>query len=365
MESIVCGLESPCFHRVRWGARNRFSGFAVELRGEPIAAIEARIGARGLARHAVDLPSPDLEQHLPQVTSASRCRFDFELELPAAVTEIELRAVYPSGRQAELFVYPGAEVQVLHPWLASLAAGLEALPQPDGQLIFATQGGRNQAHYTDSIVSAIFHLRRYLEAAGIGIDAPRAILDFGCGTGRVLAGWYLHDPQRRLEGCDLNPELIDWARGHLPAALRFEVNGMEPPLPYADQTLDLILAVSVFTHLRLDRQRAWAREFGRLLRPGGHLLVTLHGPLYALALGGESELAELARRGYLESPEGREGANAFTTLHAPAFANGYLEGFTVAAHFPEGRLGGHRPIFPLASFQDVYLYHQAAGEPRG
>ncbi|WP_293680907.1 class I SAM-dependent methyltransferase [uncultured Phenylobacterium sp.] len=58
----------------------------------------------------------------------------------------------------------------------------------------------------------------------------------------------------------------------------FEVNGHQPPLPYADQTFDLVYALSVFTHLPQDHQFAWLDELRRVLKPGRLLLTTIMNP---------------------------------------------------------------------------------------
>ncbi|MGY1688890.1 class I SAM-dependent methyltransferase [Geodermatophilus sp. SYSU D01105] len=50
-----------------------------------------------------------------------------------------------------------------------------------------------------------------------------------------------------------------------------------PPLPFDDGRFDLVLGYSVFTHLPVDHQDAWLAELRRVTRPGGLLLLTVHG----------------------------------------------------------------------------------------
>jgi len=109
----------------------------------------------------------------------------------------------------------------------------------------------------------------------IGIRPGAAVLDFGCGSGRVLIhmgnhGW-------RLLGCDIDQEAIAWSRKGVPGA-RFEVNGMAPPLPFPDSELDVVFAVSVFTHFDESEQAAWAHELRRILKPGGVAVISTMGP---------------------------------------------------------------------------------------
>jgi len=54
---------------------------------------------------------------------------------------------------------------------------------------------------------------------------------------------------------------------------RIAVEKTQPPLPFPDNSFDLIYAVSVFTHLSEEHQRTWLPELRRVLRPGGRLLL--------------------------------------------------------------------------------------------
>jgi SAM-dependent methyltransferase len=74
--------------------------------------------------------------------------------------------------------------------------------------------------------------------------------------------------------------MIEWCRRNLPFG-RFAVNALEPPLPYGDGSFGLAYAFSVFTHLPEALQMSWVDEFGRVLRPGGYLLVSTLGEFYA------------------------------------------------------------------------------------
>jgi SAM-dependent methyltransferase len=139
------------------------------------------------------------------------------------------------------------------------------------------------------------------------------VLDFGCGCGRVLRHWS-NLPDTRVHGSDFNPYMIDWCRRELPFA-SFTLNGVAPPLEYGDSSVDLVYAVSVFTHLPAPLQLPWLRELTRVVRPGGRVLVSLNGPQQAeLLLEGEQrggfEAGELA-----EIWTERAGTNMCTTFH--------------------------------------------------
>ncbi len=58
--------------------------------------------------------------------------------------------------------------------------------------------------------------------------------------------------------------------------MTFATNRVLPPLAFEDGLFDLVYAVSVFTHIDRFQQKEWLKEFRRLLRPGGALLLTIY-----------------------------------------------------------------------------------------
>jgi hypothetical protein len=57
----------------------------------------------------------------------------------------------------------------------------------------------------------------------------------------------------------------------------FETNDLASSLECAVGQFDFAYAVSVFTHLTEELQHAWMKELGKMLMPGGCLLITVHG----------------------------------------------------------------------------------------
>ena len=114
-------------------------------------------------------------------------------------------------------------------------------------------------------------------AAHVDMQQARDVLDFGCGCGRVTR--YFKDHLGGVAGSDVNRDAVEWCRDNLTFA-RFERNGLAPPLAFAEDSFDLVYALSVFTHLTADLQLAWRDELRRVLRPGGRLLITTHGRSY-------------------------------------------------------------------------------------
>jgi len=121
-------------------------------------------------------------------------------------------------------------------------------------------------------------IRDLLLDAGSSIEQLDALLDWGCGCGRVLRHWS-GLPSTRVFGCDINPKMVEWCNDHLPF-VEAAVNELSPPLPYRDSTFDLVYAFSVMTHLSEKLQHVWMRECRRVLKPGGYLLFSTLGEYF-------------------------------------------------------------------------------------
>jgi SAM-dependent methyltransferase len=121
-------------------------------------------------------------------------------------------------------------------------------------------------------------IRSLLEEQGRPVESLDALLDWGCGCGRVLRQW-ARIGATRVFGCDINPKMVDWCRGNLPFA-DVAVNQLSPPLPYADASFDLVYAFSVMTHLSEDLQHSWVAECARILRPGGFFVFSTLGEYF-------------------------------------------------------------------------------------
>ena len=100
------------------------------------------------------------------------------------------------------------------------------------------------------------------------------VLDFGVGWGRVIRYFMKDLPGDQLWGTDQNQELLQFCKGAMPE-LQFNLNQAYPPLPYADGSVGLLYAYSVFSHLGEKIHLAYIDEFKRILRPGGIAALTI------------------------------------------------------------------------------------------
>jgi ubiquinone/menaquinone biosynthesis C-methylase UbiE len=120
------------------------------------------------------------------------------------------------------------------------------------------------------------NIRDLCAMAGRNIYSFENILDFGSGSGRVIANFKDVPEACHFYGTDIDAEMVLWCEEHIPG-VHWNTNGYTPPLAYLDNTFDLIYAISVFTHLDEDMQNAWLGELRRIAKPGAILILTVLG----------------------------------------------------------------------------------------
>ena len=115
-----------------------------------------------------------------------------------------------------------------------------------------------------------------LREGGAPLAAGQHVLDFGCSSGRVTR--VLATAHRDIEwhACDVDRGAVEWAAATFPD-IRFFTSEPEPPLPLDDAYLDAVYAISIWTHFSEAAALRWFDEMRRVLRPGGHLLITTIG----------------------------------------------------------------------------------------
>jgi len=112
--------------------------------------------------------------------------------------------------------------------------------------------------------------------AGLTVADGSTVLDFGASSGRVLRIIAAARPDLRCLGCDPNTAAVGWASANLPLAEFFE-SPIAPPLDLPDQSIDLVYAISIWSHFAEAPAIAWLTEMHRVLAPGGGLMITTHG----------------------------------------------------------------------------------------
>ncbi len=137
--------------------------------------------------------------------------------------------------------------------------------------------------FYDPLVRGLLPERRFRAAllAGAGLQPGERVLDFGCGTGTLLALAVAAQPSARYVGLDPDPQVLAVAGrklrriGAAPAVPLVQYDGRRIPFP--DGHFDKILCSLVFCNLTPEGKRAALRELRRVLWPGGALHVVEWG----------------------------------------------------------------------------------------
>jgi SAM-dependent methyltransferase len=199
-------------------------------------------------------------------------------------------------------------------------------------------------------------IRDLLREDGSSIEGMDALLDWGCGCGRVLRHWS-DLPRTRVLGCDITPKMVEWCNENLPFA-EASVNELSPPLPYEDATFDLVYAFSVMTHLSEDLQHAWIQESRRVLKPGGYLLFSTLGEYFVSRNRlTEDEQSSFAGGNLVVLYETSAGTSLCSAYHPPEYVDRELAGDLEAVTFRAAADDGRHDIHVLRKPSDVAAAH--------
>ncbi len=126
----------------------------------------------------------------------------------------------------------------------------------------------------------------YLSRGLMRLDSH--VLDVGCGCGRHAQMLERGKFRGLYTGIDIDRELIEWDRKRFKSDYfqfhhinyynkLYNPGGTREPIPYPceDGSQDLVIAFSLLTHLLEEDLRWNLREAYRVLKPGGHLSMTV------------------------------------------------------------------------------------------
>src|SRR5688572_4120271 len=226
----------------------------------------------------------------------------------------------------------------------------DGIPVPPGDFIHLVSGHRSASRFLrrGRVVSKT--IRETLEKNGLEIERFHAILDFGCGVGRIMRHWHL---LRRpaLHGTDYNPRLVGWCKENLKFA-EFRVNTLSDKLFYEPESFDFIYAFSVFTHLSEPLQFFWINELSRVLKPGGYIYLTTHGDYFFPQLSVEEKEKFLNGQLVVRGAE-QSGSNICAAYHPAAYVRGKMGREFSVVDFIPGRVEGDL-------LHDIYLFKKPA-----
>ena len=136
------------------------------------------------------------------------------------------------------------------------------------------------AEFFETGVKEIAGVMAYLEAQQLTI-ARGAVLDFGCGVGRLSQALALHF--ERVTGVDIADTMIENARkfNQHGDRVRYVVNTVDDLSRLESASFDFVYTNITLQHMPPEAATKYIQEFFRLLKPGGHTVFQVpSGPEY-------------------------------------------------------------------------------------
>ncbi len=117
--------------------------------------------------------------------------------------------------------------------------------------------------------------RQFTHTAKLSTPTPE-LLDAGCGTGGYLRHIAEKFPRWRTTGIDYSQLAVDFTNQRVPTLASPARQASITALPHADASFDLVANLDVICQVPYPTDAAAAaREFHRVLRPGGYLLINV------------------------------------------------------------------------------------------
>ena len=102
---------------------------------------------------------------------------------------------------------------------------------------------------------------------------PKRVLDFGCGTGRLLGLFDLNSAQ--YVGLDISKKKLLLAEDKIKNKGILVWNGTNRGIPFLDKYFDAIICYSVLTHTPPKQTEEILSEFARVLTDDGQIFVSI------------------------------------------------------------------------------------------
>ncbi len=128
------------------------------------------------------------------------------------------------------------------------------------------------------------------------LEAGAKVLDLGCGAG--MASAILLEQGFEVVGVDVSEAMLELARkncGRVSSTAKATfLMGSAEDLEFANEEFDLVIALGLIEYLKWDR---WAlQQMHRVLKPGGHLIVTVPNELRLAHLVDPVQLLRICKR---------------------------------------------------------------------
>ena len=142
-------------------------------------------------------------------------------------------------------------------------------------------------------------------------SSAKAVMDWGCGVGRVTRHLPQYFPEAGIFGIDINTTSIQWLQQHIPSITFLYSTEIHQLLP---SSFDLIIGTSVLTHIPADHQASSLLQLQQWLAPHGIACISTRGTYYHPELSSD-QLRQLEYNGLLTCGETVPGSRGMRTYH--------------------------------------------------
>jgi len=137
------------------------------------------------------------------------------------------------------------------------------------------RGGRwNEAEFFQTGANEIGVVLEHLRGLGLSPAVEGAVLDFGCGVGRLTQA--LASQFREAVGVDISSTMIEQAKKYNRFAGRcLYLCNTSDALPFESDKYDFVYSSIALQHIEPPHARKYIREFLRVLKPSGRMVIQL------------------------------------------------------------------------------------------
>jgi ubiquinone/menaquinone biosynthesis C-methylase UbiE len=200
---------------------------------------------------------------------------------------------------------------------------------PTDRALFNTFQLDYKKYYEDGLLAA----KEMIDWGAIKTIQQPVVLDWGCGTGRVIR----HIPDLKKDaicyGADIDCSTIQWCRKSIESVYFDCIENQT--LPYPSNYFHLVYGISVLTHIPHTATQYWLNELNRILQPNGIAIVSTHGSQYFDQLN-KHEKRKLQTEGAFSNSFKQEGNRSKTTYHEASHFKKILENHFTLVQFWDG-----------------------------
>jgi SAM-dependent methyltransferase len=201
-------------------------------------------------------------------------------------------------------------------------------------------------------------VEKVLRDHGFSLREARSLLEFACGWGRVTRHLvHLADPAR-ITVSDIDRRAVDFVRRGLGVRGFYSTSAADELVH--DGRYDVIVVVSLFSHLPLQHWGPWLRRLGELLEEGGVFLFSTLG-MHAFEVnvpGADRAVFRRITEGFFYNEANETRGRLSADHYGTAYVDDSFVRNAAADSFP-GRFVAFCPR-ALNGFQDVYLLQRTS-----